>query len=181
MECLRLPNNGARYSKKRRRETDYCPYFCSYIAWHGDEDEKTKNVYKPPNNVYCKTNRTNHMERTIVLRKEMERSQRRKTETANDTKTKIKQRRISRKRRRPPLSSRDGRNGSSTSNKRIRRQMASERIKQNRNDDRLKALMSEARDSSPRHNGMARGSGMDLWDQINSVPKHTPGPSGKMY
>ena len=175
MAYLRLPNNGARYGRKRKRETEYCDLFGPFIAWH--DEQEGPNQFKPPNNVYCKINRTNNFERSILLRKEREKSQRRGSGAADGAKTKMKHRRINRKRRRPPQSSSNGSSDTKMGNKRIKRQMNSSRSKQNRNDDRLKALM--ASNPSPTPNTRNK-SAMDLWDQINSMPKHMPKPSDDM-
>ena len=168
---LRLPNNGARYSRKRKRSDESYQLFSSYIAWH--DDTEGPNQYKPPNGVYCKINPMNHLERSITLRREMEKSERRRSHTTKAAKTKMRNRRIIRKRRRPPQSLSNEANGLKMDRKRVRRQMNSDRNKSSRTDERLKALLSEAGNPTPK-----KHSAMGLWDQLQNAPKHIPKPSG---
>ena len=175
LSYLRLPNNGARYSRKRKRDIDDYHPFSSYVAWH--DDTGGTNQYKPPNGIYCKINPMNHLERSIVLRREMEKSERRASNTKNAAKTKMRNRRIVRKRRRPPQSLSNDSNGTKMDiiqSKRIRRQMNCNRNKTSRNE-RLKALLSGSPNPTPK-----RHSAMDLWDQISMAPKHIPTPSDDM-
>mmetsp|Transcript_32522 Transcript_32522/g.52087 ORF Transcript_32522/g.52087 Transcript_32522/m.52087 type:complete len:152 (-) Transcript_32522:11-466(-) len=82
-----LPKNGARFQNKN--DSIYCQ---PYIAWHDT---------KPVGNEYCKVNGLNHLERSVILKNELEKLERDRQQSKN-----IKRKRLNhRKRKRPPLQS----------------------------------------------------------------------------
>ena len=158
MTTIYLPNNGTRYCKKRATQINdsnhyhFCP---KYIAFYDT---------KPENNNYCKVNKLNHLERSIILRKKLEKIKMDKNKSLQTKNLNKKKKMLKNKRNRNRKRKRDENNiWNDIKIKNKKRKI--KRVKQS-NDDEMKFIMSQILDENDVMNDNDNDN-RNLFDKLN--------------
>eukprot|EP01084_Bolivina_argentea_P273986 466846_1 len=160
-----LPNNGARYGTKRNSDDIF--YCQPYIAWHDTS---------PPNNIYCKVNKMNHLERSLMLRNKLEKMERLKKEKMSLNNFQRKRRRILNRKRKKPMNNNN--NNIRSKRRRISKRNTSKPLRtpinkcNSKDKDFPHFLMSQVRKNTINNNFTPEQNNQSLFDSLNNLPKY---------